>query len=36
MVGWPTLTEGDLDLGAAGIAHMGAVLVNDGLLLLSG
>src|SRR5512147_1431769 len=28
--------EGDLDLGAAGIADMGAVLVNDGLLMLSG
>jgi hypothetical protein len=31
-----TLTQdGDLDFRAAGIADMGAVLVNDGLLLLS-
>jgi hypothetical protein len=32
-----TLTQdGDLDLGTAGIADVGAVLVDDGLLMLSG
>jgi len=32
----PLTQQGDLDLRAAGITLVGAVLVNDGLLMLSG